>query len=86
MVALTGILGANAEAATACAATLLVVTFLGIVPVGLIWARFEHISLRKVATESEQAEERAEERLEAGETVSPPDRNKIDKDAASGER
>ena len=58
VVALTGILGANAEAATACAATLLLVTFLGIVPVGLIWARFDHVSLRKVTTESEQAEER----------------------------
>jgi hypothetical protein len=65
-VALTGILGVNAEAATACAATLLLVTFLGIVPVGLIWARFEHVSLRKVTTESEQAEESAEVSLKAG--------------------
>lgn len=65
VVALTGILGAKAEAATACAATLLIVTFLGIVPVGLIWARFEHVSLRKVTTESELAEESAEEDLEA---------------------
>jgi uncharacterized membrane protein YbhN (UPF0104 family) len=73
VVALTGILGANAEAATACAATLLIVTFLGIVPVGLIWARFEHISLRKVATESEQAEERVEESLEAGDAETHPD-------------
>jgi glycosyltransferase 2 family protein len=66
VVALTGIVGANPEAATACAATLLLVTFLGIVPVGLVWARFEHVSLRKVATESELAEEKAEESLEAG--------------------
>jgi hypothetical protein len=57
VVALTGIVGANAEAATACATTLLLVTFLGIAPVGLIWARFEHVSLRKVTTESELAEE-----------------------------
>jgi hypothetical protein len=35
---------------------LLLITFLGIVPVGLIWARFEHVSLRKVAAESEHAE------------------------------
>lgn len=56
-VALTGILHATPEAATACAATLLLVTFLGIVPVGLIWAQFEHISLRKVTLESEHAEE-----------------------------
>jgi hypothetical protein len=74
VVALTGILGANAEAATACAAILLLVSFLGIVPVGLIWARFEHVSLRKVTTESEQAEER----LDASETVTPPDRKTIE--------
>lgn len=55
--ALSGILGANIESATACAAMLLVVTFLGIIPVGLIWAQFEHISLRKVTIESEHAEE-----------------------------
>jgi hypothetical protein len=30
---------------------------LGIVPVGLIWAQFEHVSLRKVAAESEHANE-----------------------------
>jgi uncharacterized membrane protein YbhN (UPF0104 family) len=45
------------ETATACAATLLLITFLGIVPVGLIWAQFEHVSLRKVAVESERAGE-----------------------------
>jgi hypothetical protein len=45
------------ETATAGAATMLLITFLGIVPVGLIWARFEHVSLRKVAEESEHAGE-----------------------------
>ena len=55
--ALTGFFGVAAEPATACAATLLLVSFLGIVPIGLIWAQFEHVSLRKVAAESEQAEE-----------------------------
>jgi glycosyltransferase 2 family protein len=45
------------ETATACAATLLLITFLGIVPVGLIWAQFEHVSLRKVTVESELAGE-----------------------------
>lgn len=45
------------EPATACAAMLLAVTFLAIVPVGLIWAQFEHVSLRKVAEESEQVSE-----------------------------
>lgn len=56
-VVLTAILGANVEAATACAATLLLVTFLGVVPVGLIWAQYENVSLRKVTAESEEAEE-----------------------------
>ena len=55
--AIAGILGAKVEASTACAAMLLIVTFLGIVPVGLIWAQFEHVSLRKVAHESEVAGE-----------------------------
>jgi hypothetical protein len=50
-------LGATQEAATACAALLLLVTFLAIVPVGLVWARFEHVSLRKIASESEHAGE-----------------------------
>jgi hypothetical protein len=55
--ALAGLFGANAESATACAAVLLLTTFLCIVPVGLIWAQFEHVSLRKVTIESEHAEE-----------------------------
>ncbi len=41
-----------------CAATLLLVTFLGIVPVGLVWAQVDHVSLRKVTAESEKAEEK----------------------------
>ena len=49
--------GVAAEPATACAATLLAVGFLAIAPVGLIWARFEHVSLRKIAAESGHAEE-----------------------------
>jgi hypothetical protein len=59
-VAIVGVLGAAPEPATACAAMLLLVTFLGIVPVGLIWAQFDHVSLRKVAEESEHAEEEIE--------------------------
>lgn len=55
--ALTGLFGANTEAATACAAVLLLTTFLAIIPVGLIWAQFENISLRRVTVESEHAEE-----------------------------
>jgi len=55
--ALTGLFGATPEAATACAALLLLTTFLGIVPVGLIWAQFDHVNLRKVTVESEHAAE-----------------------------
>ncbi len=45
------------EASVACAAVLLLVTFLCVIPVGLIWAQFENINLRKVTHESEEAEE-----------------------------
>ncbi|HSZ16852.1 MAG TPA: lysylphosphatidylglycerol synthase transmembrane domain-containing protein [Terracidiphilus sp.] len=55
--AISNFFGVAPEASTACAATLLVVTFLGIIPIGLIWAQFEHVSLRKVTVESEHAEE-----------------------------
>ena len=55
--AITGLIGASPEASTACAASLLLVTFVGIIPVGLIWAQFEHISLRKVTHESEEEAE-----------------------------
>ena len=55
--AMSGFFGVAAEPATACSATLLLVTFLGIAPVGLVWARFEHVSLRKVAAESGHANE-----------------------------
>jgi uncharacterized membrane protein YbhN (UPF0104 family) len=55
--AMSTFFGVAAEPATACAATLLLVGFLGIAPVGLIWAQFEHISLRKIAAESGHAKE-----------------------------
>jgi hypothetical protein len=47
--------GAPIEAATACGAVLLVVTSLSIIPAGLIYSRVEHVSLKKVAEESEAA-------------------------------
>jgi uncharacterized membrane protein YbhN (UPF0104 family) len=56
-VMLRPLFGMTPETATACAATLLAITFLGIAPVGLVWAQFEHINLRKVTVESEQVEE-----------------------------
>ena len=55
--AMASFYGASPEASTACAATLLLVTFLSIVPVGLVWARFEHVSLRKITEESGHAGE-----------------------------
>lgn len=54
--AITGFFGVSPEAATACAAMLLIITFLGIVPVGLVWAQVENVSLRRVTVESEVAE------------------------------
>jgi hypothetical protein len=56
-VLLVAILGAKPEAATACGATLLLITFLSIIPVGLIWAQFDNINLRKVTAESGHADE-----------------------------
>ena len=39
--------------ALACGAGITFVTFLCIIPVGLLWSRFEHISLRRISEESE---------------------------------
>jgi glycosyltransferase 2 family protein len=47
--------GAPIEAATACGAILLVVTFLCIIPTGFIYSQVEHVSLKRVAQESEAA-------------------------------
>ena len=55
--AIAGFFGVPVEPATACAATILLITFLSIIPVGLIWAQFEHVNLRKVASESGRREE-----------------------------
>ena len=45
------------EASTACAATILLITFLGIIPAGLIWAQVEGVQLRSITKESERAGE-----------------------------
>jgi hypothetical protein len=47
--------GAPIEAATACGAMILVVTFLCIIPTGFIYSQVEHVSLKKIAQESEAA-------------------------------
>ncbi|MEO6805896.1 MAG: lysylphosphatidylglycerol synthase transmembrane domain-containing protein [Edaphobacter sp.] len=49
--------GAPIEAATACGAMLLVVTFLSIIPTGFIYSQVEHVSLKKITQESEAAGE-----------------------------
>lgn len=51
--AIHGFLGVAREAAWACSTMLLIDTFLSVLPVGLIWAQFTHVSLRKIAAESE---------------------------------
>lgn len=66
--ALHQFLNASVEASTACATALLLVTFLGIAPVGLIWAQFQHISLRRVTAESEHVGEEAVANEAAGTT------------------
>ena len=57
---LTSVLHVGPEAATACALTLYVVTFLTVIPAGLAFARVEQVSLRNVARESEMEEEELE--------------------------
>jgi hypothetical protein len=47
--------GAPVEAATACGALLLLVTFLCIIPTGLVYSQIENVSLKQVASESEAA-------------------------------
>jgi uncharacterized protein (TIRG00374 family) len=54
--AMKTLFGVQIESAVACGILLWLVTFAGVVPVGLIWARFEHVSLRKAAAESEHTE------------------------------
>jgi hypothetical protein len=57
--AMNAFYGAPIEAATACGALLLLVTFLSIIPAGLIFARLEHVSLKSPAAESETPAETA---------------------------
>ncbi len=57
---LTSVLHVGPEAATACALTLYVTTFLTVIPAGLAFARVEQVSLRNVARESELEEEEIE--------------------------
>lgn len=57
MAAMQGFFHVAWEPALGCSAVLLLVTFLSVIPLGLVWARFEHVSLKKVTEESEHAGE-----------------------------
>ncbi len=44
------------EPALGCSTMILLIVSMGIIPVGLIWSRFEHVSLKQVSKESEHLE------------------------------
>lgn len=50
--AMQELFGAAWEPALGCAAVMLIVTFLCVIPVGLVWARIDQVSLRKLSEES----------------------------------
>jgi glycosyltransferase 2 family protein len=61
--AMSNFFGVAAEPATACATVLFTVTFLEIVPVGLIWAWAGNVSLRKITQASEVAGEQVQTQI-----------------------
>ncbi len=63
------------ELAVSCGMLLWLVTFMSVTPLGLALARYEHVSLRKVTEESQQAE-RAMEQGGNGNTKHPPDKER----------
>ncbi len=71
-VVLAGVFAVSPEAATACAAMLLVISFLSVVPIGLAWAQFDHVNLRKVTMESERAEEELGSEKQAADASAAP--------------
>jgi glycosyltransferase 2 family protein len=48
------IFGVQSEPALACGTMLLIVTFMSVIPFGLIWARIDHVSLSKMTEQSEK--------------------------------
>jgi hypothetical protein len=44
---------------------LLIVTFMSVIPLGLIWARLEHVSIKKISQESEHLEQEDAQRAPA---------------------
>jgi hypothetical protein len=55
--AMSGLFGVRVETATACGAMILAVCSLSVIPAGLIYARVERVSLKKVAEQSAEAME-----------------------------
>ncbi len=55
--AMQTLLGVAWEPALGCGAMLLIVSFLSVIPIGLVWAQFENVSLRKITEESEHVAE-----------------------------
>ena len=53
------------EPALACGTMLLIVTFMSVIPLGLIWARLEHVSIKKLSQESEHLEQEDSEQTPA---------------------
>lgn len=51
------------ELAVSCGLLLWLVTFMSVIPLGLVLARTEHVSLRRVSAESQEAEKRVEEAM-----------------------
>jgi glycosyltransferase 2 family protein len=51
--------GTPLEPATACAALLLIITFISVIPIGLVYARIERVSLSGIAHASEAAKPEA---------------------------
>ncbi len=51
------------ELAVSCGMLLWLVTFMSVTPLGLALARYEHVSLRKLTEESQEAEHEIEARV-----------------------
>jgi len=66
--ALQVIYGIPPEMAVSCGMLLWLVTFMAVIPIGLAFARHEHVSLRKLEKEAER-EERDEEHQPAQDTT-----------------
>ena len=56
---MVGVFQFSKELAISCGMMLWLVTFMSIIPLGLVLAHFEHVSLRKLKDESQIQEEKA---------------------------